>query len=256
MRRVALALIVGAFAMGLAACSGGGGTGGPIEGTAWKLTSQLVDGKTVTLPDGVHADARFADGKVAGSGGCNVFTGPATVSEAKLTVGTLASTKMACEGDKASTETAYLANLATAATFTATAEALTIYNGSGAVVLTYAAGPANPLVGEWIVTGYNNGSEAVVSPLEGTELTAIFTGDAVSGNAGCNTYNGGYTLDGDQVAVGPLMTTMMACEDAIMAQEQQFLTALQVPATVEVSGGNVTLRDAAGAMQVTLAPKE
>ena len=47
---------------------------------------------------------------------------------------------------------------------------------------------------------------------------------------------------------------MMACDQAVMDQEAQLLAALQVPATVEASGGTVTLRDADGAMQVTLAP--
>jgi heat shock protein HslJ len=161
---------------------------------------------------------------------------------------------MACEGPAGEVETAYLANLAKAATFTATADALTIFDAGGATLLVYEAGPANPLIGSWVVTGYNNGREAVVSPLAGTTLTAVFTGDDVSGNGGCNTYTGGYQLDGDAVTIGPLASTMMACDQPVMDQEAQLLAALQVPATVEVSGANVTLRDAGGATQVTLAP--
>jgi heat shock protein HslJ len=48
---------------------------------------------------------------------------------------------------------------------------------------------------------------------------------------------------------------MMACDQPIMDQETQFLAALQTPTNVETSGETVTLRDAAGATQVILAPK-
>ena len=45
---------------------------------------------------------------------------------------------------------------------------------NGVTLLAYAAGPANPLEGDWNVTGYNNGKEAVTSPTSGTSLTATF----------------------------------------------------------------------------------
>jgi heat shock protein HslJ len=252
--RILAVAAAAALLIAFSACTAAGGTGGTIEGPTWKLASQAVNGAVAAVPAEVHADARFGDGKVAGSGGCNVFGGPATISGAKITVGALISTQMACDGPAGDVETAYLANLAKAATFTATADALTIFDASGATLLVYAAGPANPLIGSWVVTGYNNGQQAVVSPLAGMTLTAVFTADAVSGNGGCNTYNGDYSLDGDAVTIGPLGSTRMACDQAVMDQETQLLAALQVPSTVEVSGGNVTLRDADGAMQVTLAP--
>jgi heat shock protein HslJ len=153
-------------------------------------------------------------------------------------------------------EQQYLANLAAAATFTATADTLTIWESGGKQLLVYAAAPANSVLGEWNVTGYNNGKEAVVSPIAGTTLTATFTPDGqVSGDAGCNTYTGAYTLEGTALTVGPLATTMKACEQDVMDQETQFLTALQTPTNVESSGTTVTLRAASGASQVVLASK-
>ena len=100
-------------------------------------------------------------------------------------------------GDAAATslEQAYLANLGKAATYTATADALTMYD-SGAMILVYSAAAANPLEGQWDVTGFNNGKQAVTSPIVGTALTAVFTADFVSGDAGCNTYSGPYTING------------------------------------------------------------
>jgi heat shock protein HslJ len=152
-------------------------------------------------------------------------------------------------------EQQYLANLAAAASYTATADTLTIWESGGKQLLVYKAAPANPLLGQWNVTGYNNGQEAVVGPIEGTTLTVAFMPDGtVTGNAGCNGFNGNYTLEGTALTVGPLASTKKACEQEVMDQETQFLTALQTPTTVETSGATVTLRDADGAMQVTLAP--
>ena len=212
-------------------------TGGTLDGTGWQLKTYDVSGTATNVPEGVVVDARFADGKVVGFAGCNTYTAPATIADAKLTVGPAATTMKACEPDVTAVETAYLANLALSATFTATADALTIYGADGKQLLTYAAAAANPLLGEWIVTGYNNGQEAVTSPIDGTELTATFTPDGqVGGNAGCNTYTGGYKLDGTSLTAGPLASTMMACEQDVMDQETAFLAALQTPTTVEPSG--------------------
>lgn len=257
MRRLLIGIALVTVGIVVAACSGGsGGTGGTIEGTNWKLTSYDFGGTATNVPAGLVVDATFKGGKVAGFSGCNVYNAPATVDGAKLTVGKAATTMKACEPTATDLEAAYLGNLSNAATFTATADKLMIYNKTGNVVLTYAAGAANPLEGEWLVTGYNTGNEAVTGPITGTELTATFTPDGqVSGNAGCNTYNGPYKLDGTSLTVGPLASTMMACDQAIMDQETQFLTALQTPTTVEPSGATVTLRDASGATQVILGPK-
>jgi heat shock protein HslJ len=262
MRQLTVAIAIGAIAVATAACSaaGGspkpaGGTGGTIEGVHWRRSSFAVSGKMTDVPQGAIVDATFASGRVSGSSGCNSYSGPAVVTGATIKIGPLASTMMACTGPGADVEQAYLPLLGAAASFTATADALTLFDAGGTQTLIYAAGPANPLEGEWTVTGYNNGKEAVVSPVSGTTLTATFTADMVSGSAGCNDYNGSYTLDGDKVTIGPLATTRKACEQAVMDQETEFLAALQTPSTVEQNGGIITLRDAAGATQVTLGAK-
>jgi len=262
MRRmlIGLAIVtVGLVAVACTSTGGGGtsgGTGGTLDGTAWTLKTYAVNGTATPVPSGLVVDAKFAGGKVSGFAGCNVYTAPATISGATLKVGQAATTLMACEPAVSGVETAYLANLAAAATFTATADSLTIFGSDAKQLLTYSAASANPLEGAWNVTGYNNGNEAVVSPATGTTLTATFTADGqVGGNAGCNSYSGPYKLDGTSLTVGPLASTMKACDQAIMDQETQFLTALQTPTTVETSGAIVTLRAASGATQVVLGPQ-
>jgi heat shock protein HslJ len=252
-------LSVSAIALSAAACSAGssasaGGTGGAIDGTSWRLSSYDASGTSTPVPAHVTVDARFAGGMIAGSSGCNAYNGPAIVTGTAIKIGPLAGTKMACEAPAGDAESAYLANLARAASFTATPDTLTIFDPSGAAILVYAAGPENPLVGQWNVTGYNNG-QAVTSPLLDTTLTATFTADSVSGSGGCNDYSGPYTLDGTSVTIGPVALTQKACEQDIMDQETAFFAALQTPATVEQSGAVVHLRDADGAIQITLGAK-
>jgi heat shock protein HslJ/uncharacterized membrane protein len=46
----------------------------------------------------------------------------------------------------------------------------------------------------------------------------------VYGNAGCNRFSGSFTVDGDKLVIGPLMSTKMACEN--MTIEVQMLSKL------------------------------
>jgi len=81
--------------------------------------------------------------------------------------------------------------------------------------------------------------------LAGTTLTADFGKDGnLSGNAGCNTYNGAYKVNGDQITIGPLVSTMMACNEpaGVMEQEAQYLAALQSAATYQIEGNVLQLR--------------
>jgi len=105
----------------------------------------------------------------------------------------------------------------------------------------------------WLVVNYNNGKEAVVGLLTGSEISLNFGADGqVSGSSGCNRYSGGYEATGTALKVGPLASTQMACDKpaGVMEQEQQYLAALQNAATFEIAGDTLTIRDASGAMQV------
>lgn len=255
-RTIILGLTVATLVVTACTGTGGsGGTGGTLDGKTWSLTSYAADGETKTVPAVVAVDATFdaATSTVSGSGGCNRYTGTYTADGAKLTFGPLATTMMACIGPVSAIETAYLANLANSATYTATADALTIYDASGASILVYAVAQPATLDGvTWHATAINNGKQAVVSIIDGTDPTAIFAADGtVSGNATCNTYNGPAVVDSTSIKVGPLMSTKMACaDDAANAQEAEFLAALQNATVINQHGSILELRDAGDALQV------
>jgi heat shock protein HslJ len=102
----------------------------------------------------------------------------------------------------------------------------------------------------WIVTRYNNGQEAVVSVIIGTEMTANFRADGqLTGSAGCNNYFTSYTTDGNNITIGPAGSTQQFCSEpeGVMEQEQEYLTALQSAATYSSRGDSLDLRTASGA---------
>jgi heat shock protein HslJ len=73
-----------------------------------------------------------AAGRASGFAGCNRFTGPFTLAGDSLRFGPLVSTKMAC-ADGNEVETAYLAALGQAQTWTATDSTLTLHLGGAAI---------------------------------------------------------------------------------------------------------------------------
>jgi heat shock protein HslJ len=91
--------------------------------------------------------------------------------------------------------------------------------------------PATDLSGQlvgplWMLLGYGDaGNPTIVEP--GTNVTVQFAEDkSLSGFGGCNSFFGPYELTGDQIKIGPLGSTMMACETG-MTQETVVTSALQ-----------------------------
>jgi heat shock protein HslJ len=247
-----LMLVLGTSSAVLAA----GGTGGTLEGHTWVLQTYAVAGTATSVPSTVTVDATFIGGRVSGTGGCNVYGGSYTASGASLTFGPLVSTMMACGDPKDAVEQAYLAALAKSATYTATATALTIYDAAGAEILSYAAAAPASITGHtWHLRAYNNGKNAVVGVIDGTDPTAVFGTDGqVTGNATCNSYFGPYTITGASLKIGPLGSTLMACPTtAQQDQESQFLIAMQAATTFNVQGLSLELRDNSGALQAQFA---
>jgi heat shock protein HslJ len=252
--------IVTAGVLAATGCSAlGTAQGGQLEGLTWRLTSYLAgDGSTVEVPDAISATATFAAGTVSGTNGCNSYNGPYQASGSSLSVGPLISTLIGCGPAQSAVETAFMTLLQAAGSYTASDSLLTIYDQSGAQTMVFESMPALTLVGTpWEVTGYNNGREAVRSPVVDSFITLQFQAESVvTGNATCNTYNGTFTSDdAGTVTVGPLATTRMACaSDELNQQEAEYLAALQNAATYDITNGMLTIRDADGATQVVAVP--
>lgn len=83
-------------------------------------------------------------------------------------------------------------------------------------------------------------------PLSNRPITIAFKDGQVNGSSGCNSYFGEYTINGNEISIGPLASTEMACMDpeGIMQQEQEYLHFLAEVVTFEVDGEQLVLKQA------------
>lgn len=261
-RTVATILLL---ALPLAACASSNDAGSgdapaqSLAGTAWDLAQYApADSSTLTpVPDAVKATAEFSADQISGSTGCNRFTGGYTTDGSTIDIGPLASTAMACVGEAMTVEAEYLARLDVVATFSIAEGTMTMSDGSGQVVLSYTESVPVTLTGtNWSANGINTGTDAVSGLVADTEVTAVFGDDGtISGNAGCNTYNGTYEVSEESMTIGPLATTKKACEPDVSAQEANYLAALGRVTTYMIRGDQLELRDDEGALQAGYAAK-
>jgi heat shock protein HslJ len=245
--RVAAALAA-VMLLAVAACgddddtvsSVGSGNGTSLEGTAWVLAADAPLGVAL---EAIAVTAQFEDGRLSGNSGCNSYGTTYEVDGDSLTIGSeIESTQMACPPAQMAVERAYLARLPKVAGFTIDGDKLALTDDQGETILRYEASEgAEAIQGEWTVTSYYAGT-AVTSVLGGVTLTAKFEDGTVSGNTGCNSFNGPYEIDGQDITIGPLASTLAACPtEELTTQETNYLNALQLAKTFEVAGSRLDL---------------
>jgi heat shock protein HslJ len=85
--------------------------------------------------------------------------------------------------------------------------------------------------------------------LPGTTITLKFSGDQVSGSAGCNQYGGSYQAGENSLSIGDVFSTEMGCLEpaGILEQETAYLTALRTAATYQITADRLEIFDKAGA---------
>jgi heat shock protein HslJ len=106
-----------------------------LDGTSWTL----VAGAGVTIPNDVAITISFEGGQASGSGGCNRFTGSYEEVGNSISLGEIASTRMACPEEIMSAETAYFAGLKSASWWSASESELVLSDSSGQELLRYEA---------------------------------------------------------------------------------------------------------------------
>jgi heat shock protein HslJ len=134
----------------------------------------------------------------------------------------MATTMMACPEPLMSQEQAVHAALASVASYRREAAGLDLLDPNGEVLLRLAVLEPVALVGPvWQLEAYNNGKQAIVSLLAGTQVTLeLRDNGTLGGSDGCNRYMSGFTLEGDTLTFGPIATTRMACRGPAGAAEQ------------------------------------
>ena len=94
--------------------------------------------------------------------------------------------------------------------------------------------------------------------LAGTEITLHFGSGQISGFAGCNNYNGGYTASqtGEgtyNVTITGITTGQMACPEDVMNQESTYLSMLQSATSAQFQGDTLNLNTSQGSLNYTAA---
>jgi heat shock protein HslJ len=222
-----------------------------LEGPLWILASYAdEDGNTVDVLPGSEVTAQFLDGNVTGTAGCNNYFARYEVAGNQLAVTGAGSTMMACEEEIMVQEWAYMENLQASSSFTIAGDRLRIAGSDGETLLTYSVLQPTALTGTtWQLTVYNNGKEALVSTLAGTEITAMFAEDGtLSGSAGCNNYHAAYKVSNDALSIDAPATTRMMCADpeGVMEQESAYLALLPGAASYTILGDELEIADAEG----------
>lgn len=188
-----------------------------LAGTQWQLLTfngePVIAGTTITLD--------FADGERAGgSAGCNIYGAGYEVEGDAIRFEPPFRTEMACMADGVmQQEDAYLTALASATSYTLTAEQLVIETEDGQLVFVR----QGTLLHEWKLVSL--GGEPVVAD---SLVTITFDDEGrAMGSSGCNQYSTTYETDGDSIRFGVGVSTLRAClSDELNAQEAAYLAAL------------------------------
>jgi heat shock protein HslJ len=88
--------------------------------------------------------------------------------------------------------------------------------------------------------------------VDGTTVSLTFQDAAVSANAGCNTIFGGYSIVDGELRTETLGQTEMACEPALMDQDQWIVGLLSGRPAVALDGDTLTLTGADGTVLTML----
>lgn len=199
-----------------------------LQGTTWYVSGW----PGVPVPGSAPITLQFNGDRLMGTAGCNSFNGAYTSGDGNLTINqALATTRKACAAEVMVQEQNFLQLLPQVTSYS--------IGNDGQLTLTYLKdgeqGSISFIPASQYSALHNSQWQLVtmagVGPIANENSQAIpqlqFLGDRLAGTGGCNRLMGQFTIDGDNLTVDERMaSTMMACSEPVMAQEQQFIQAL------------------------------
>jgi heat shock protein HslJ len=107
-----------------------------------------------------------------------------------------------------------------------------------------AAPPPAEIVGLWVAEDV----AGTAVPADARITLSLYANGKTVGRGGCNTYSGSYKRSGDAITFTPVVATMMACDQGIMAREQLYFETLKAVTKVQrPADGSLVLSTDAGA---------
>ncbi len=188
------------------------------------------------------------DGSLAGEAGCNTYVAGYTAQDGEMTVSMPVSTLRACTIGMEQ-ESAYLASIAKAESYTIGGPVLQITANGGAEVLTYTSASLPLEYTLWTLVSFTGAPAGEDTPLT---MQFIPGEDATQGTVGgvvvCNNYNAGYTLDGTNLTITNTATTFMACPTETVPTEQAYLAAINGAQSYQILANQMLLTTSEGMM--------
>jgi len=233
--RLAAAFAIAAIVAGCGVVGDDNANGG-LANTTW--TVQSIAG-TTTIAEAQPTMAFDPGGTVTGSDGCNEYSGTFHTDGQSIQVGPLATTRIACEPARMAQAEAFGEAFGGATAWRQLETGTLELTGHGDLLAapgiaappSDAAPPADLPGTGWQLVDLDGSADfdAALAP----ELTFADDG-TLAGFAGCNTYNGSFTLDGGSIDIGPLTMTEMACPPPASDIEAVYLPALDAVGRWEI----------------------
>lgn len=190
----------------------------------------------------------FDDNLISGTGGCNRYKGAFSYKDGNFSAPNLATTQMLCTEDN--NEGQFILELTNVNNTLSLVNGLLTISHDGKVVLEFEKG-TSPIENDEIVLNSESLSGLwKLKVIDGVEaqtkykgeresiptLSFNFADNKITGNSGCNTYNATFSLNADQLIVGALMSTRMACPN--LEGEMQYSQAIADTSSISLATEN------------------
>ena len=231
-------------------------------GACTTATNEIIDShwdllylNNLSVPAIAPITLNFANNNINGTNGCNNYGSAYTIEGDKLTISkNIASTLIACSDPLKKQAAAYLAAITKAARYQIVGQQLTLFDENDKALASFIKQSSDLNGITWHTTGYNNSKFAVMSILIGSNISINFSNDGkLGGLAGCNTYTANYELADKKINISAITTTHSTCAEpaGVMAQEANYIKALEMTTTYRLEGDQLELHTSSGAIAAT-----
>lgn len=225
----------------------GAPTAAELDGRAF--TSSAVSGHDLVADTTV--ELAFIVDSIAANAGCNTMNGAFQIEDEVLDTGPFAMTMMACDTPLMDQDTWLTEFLSMNPRITLVGTTM-IITGDDAEMTLVENQPA-PLEGTtWMVTGTIANEGVSTVPDDSTASITIADDGTVAVDTGCNTGSGTVEVTATTLTFGPIATTRMACESALMDLEASVTSVLQGEVDYVIEADLLSITSGTGSDQIGL----
>ncbi|WKT83444.1 MULTISPECIES: META domain-containing protein [unclassified Thermosynechococcus] len=213
-----------------------------LSGQRWRL--RRIGNQAVPV-DTAFIEFDSANRRANGFTGCNSFNGGYTANGPRLLFAPLATTQRLCGQEPLqSVETQMLQGLSRTNRYRVQGNTLQLFEGNR-LLLTFEAGATeSPLSGRWQLQRLANMPMPPRNPMNTAFIEFDSNAQRATGFSGCNNFNGGYSVNGQQLRFSAVATTRRACiGQRAQRMEMSFLQTLEQTNRYRIEGNTLTFYD-------------